>query len=337
MMIDDASEPRVGAAERACIDAIDAAAYILITSHPKPDGDAVGSVLALKRILAGPRRRARIAGLGPLPSCYRSFVADGEFEEPDDVLSHKPDILIAVDAGSIDRIPSDLQKMQGQLPIINIDHHAGNTLFGDINLVDTAASSAGEVIYRLARAGGYELDREAATALWIAIVTDTGRFVHTNTTPQTMRVAADLLAFGLPTEEIDRCIYRSLTAGQLDLHGRAIRSLQFRAGGRVACASLDRADFAAAGCGPEDTENIVEIPRSIPGVCVAVLCYETADDDGIKMSMRSNGSHDVAALCRDLGGGGHPRAAGCTVEGGMQRARESVLAEIVARWFGEEA
>jgi len=317
---------------QACIDAIAQAQTIVITSHAKPDGDAVGSCLALKRILEPSGKRVRLAGLAPLPSRYASFAEEGEIETAVDVLKQgQTDLLIALDAASIDRIPEEFRNIRESIRILNVDHHADNTLFGDINLIDHSASSTGEIVYRLAKAGNYALNRNIAIPLWVAIVTDTGRFTHENTTPRALHVAAELLTFGLPTEEIDRRIYRSLTPAELVLQKRVMKSLEFHANGQIAFAVLTRSDFAEAGCGPEENNELIEIPRSVAGVNIAVLFYEHDDHSGIKASMRSSAPYDVGAVCRGLGGGGHPRAAGCTLSMGMEEAKSAVLHRLIGK------
>lgn len=325
----------MSAARRLCIDAISRATTIAIASHAKPDGDAVGSCLALKRLLDAAGKRARIAGLAPLPARYAGFPRDGDLETAAAVLSGGgPDLLITADASSLDRIPEALRTVRGTIPILNLDHHADNTRFGTVNLVDPAASSTGELVYLLAKAARYPLDREVADFLWIALVTDTGRFAHENTTPRTMRVGAELLALGVSTEEIDGRLYRSFAPAELELQKRVLQSLEFHAGGKVAFARLARNDFAAAGAGPEAVNDLVDIPRSAAGVDVAVLFYEDETLAGVKVSMRSNAPYDVGALCREFGGGGHARAAGCTLTCSMPEAAGTILERLSRAWFG---
>ena len=319
---------------KTCIDAIEQAQTIVITSHAKPDGDAAGSCLALKRILDRQGKSVRVAGLAPIPTRYAGLAAEGEIEPASDVpIQDGTDLLIVLDASSIDRIPEEFRNSRGKTKILNMDHHVDNSLFGDINLLDSAASSTGEMVYLLAREGKYPLNREIAMLLWVAIVTDTGRFTHENTTPRAMHTAAELLAFDLPTEEIDRRIYRSLTPAELELKKRVLQSMEFHANGQVAFALLGRSDFAAAGCGPAEVNELVEIPRSAAGVSVAALFYEHDDHSGVKVSMRANAPYDVGEICRELGGGGHPGAAGCTLSTNMENARSVVLQKLVRKWF----
>ena len=327
---DDGDWNDLGPAADECLRALSGANHVVITSHPKPDGDAVGSTLALKRILDGAGKQTRVAGLAPVSRRYLSFVEGYRLETPASAMACRPDLLVVLDAGAIDRIDPEFLKARPQPPIMNIDHHAGNTSFGNVNLVDTAACSTGEIVYRLAVKAGYPLDRDTALLLWLAIVTDTGRFAHGNTTPRSMLTAAKLLQFGLPTEDIDRRVYRSLTPQQLDLRSRATRSLRFHCSGQAAFIFLACSDFTETGCGPEDTEDIIEIPRSMAGFDIAVLFYEHDARTGVKVSTRSNDPYDVSCLCRGFGGGGHPRAAGCTMKCNLDQAQELILTEVAA-------
>ena len=315
-----------------CITAISAAKRIVITAHPKPDGDALGSSLALKYALEKVGKQAVATGLEPVPNRYQSFVKSGDIISVDEALAIEADLIIALDAGSIERIPKELSELKGKVKILNIDHHISNVGFGDINLIDTDSCSTGEIVYQLLMAGGYAIDQDIATLLWIAIVTDTGRFAYSNTTPQAMHTAAELLKYGVNTEDVDRKIYRQLSKAELAIRKIAIQNLEFRHEEKIAFVTLTTADFDAAGCTVSDTEDIIEIPRCVEGVDVAVLFYEDKGNLGrINISMRSNGDCDLAELCASLGGGGHAKAAGCRVKGSMSDAQEIALQAVTAR------
>lgn len=315
-----------------CITAINMAERIVITAHPKPDGDALGSSLALKYALEKVGKQVVATGLEPVPNRYQSFVKSGDIISVDDALAIEADLIIALDAGSIDRIPKELSELKGRVKILNVDHHISNVGFGDVNLVDTDSCSTGEIIYQLLIAGGYTIDQDTATLLWLAIVTDTGRFAYSNTTPQAMHTAAEILKYGVNTEDIDRKIYRQLSKAELAIRQIAIQNLEFRHDEKIAFVALAAADFDAAGCTVSDTEDIIEIPRCVEGVDVAVLFYEDKEKPGrINVSMRSNGNCDLAELCGSLGGGGHAKAAGCRIKGSMSDAQEIALQAIIAR------
>jgi phosphoesterase RecJ-like protein len=212
---------------------------------------------------------------------------------------------------------------------INRHHHISNIGFGDINLLDTKSCSTGEIVYQLLAKGDYEIDKDIATLLWLAIVTDTGRFAYSNTTPQAMHAAAEVLHYGVNTEEVDRKVYRQLTRAELNIRKTAIHNLQFSNNDRIAFVALSTAEFDEAGCTTSDTEDIIEIPRCVDGVDVAILFYEDKENLGrINVSMRSNGSCDVSALCGAFDGGGHTKAAGCRIIGDMKHAQELILQAV---------
>ena len=315
-----------------CINAINMAERIIITAHPKPDGDALGSSLSLKYALEKVGKQVIAAGLEPVPNRYKSFVKIDDIKSVDAAIAMQPELIIALDAGSIDRIPEELRELKGTVKILNIDHHVSNLGFGDINLLDTEACSTGEIVYQLLIDGGYEINKDIATLLWMAIVTDTGRFAYSNTTPRAMHAAAELLYYDVNTEEVDRKIYRQLTRSELNIRKTAIHNLQFRHEGRVAFVSLSTSEFDDAGCTVSDTEDIIEIPRCVDGVDVAILFYEDKEKPGrINVSMRSNGTCDVSALCVSFGGGGHTKAAGCRIKNSMDNVKEQVLGAVVAQ------
>lgn len=315
-----------------CINAINAAERIIITAHPKPDGDAIGSSLSLKYALEKTGKQIVAAGLEPVPNRYKSFVKPDDIKSVAEAIAIKPELIIALDAGSIDRIPEELRELKGTIKILNIDHHISNIGFGDINLLDIDACSTGEIIYQLLITGKYDIDKEIATLLWMAILTDTGRFAYSNTTPRAMHAAAELLCHGIDTEEIDRKIYRQLTRAELNIRETAIHNLQFKHNGRIGFVTLSTKDFDAAGCTTSDTEDIIEIPRCIDGVDVAILFYEDKEKPGkINVSMRSNGSCNVSELCSSFGGGGHTKAAGCRIKDNLNHVMEMILQETTLK------
>lgn len=315
-----------------CIKAINTANRIIITAHPKPDGDALGSSLSLKYALEKVGKQVVATGLEPVPNRYKSFVKPGDIKSITEALAIQPELIIALDAGSIERIPEELRKLKGTVKILNIDHHISNKGFGDINLLDIESCSTGEIIYRLLTEGDYKIDKDIATLLWIAIVTDTGRFAYSNTTPKAMHAAAELLHYGVNTEDVDRKIYRQLTRAELNIRKTAIHNLQFTNEGKIAFVSLSTAEFEAAGCNVYDTEDIIEIPRCVDGVDVAILFYEDKEKPGrINVGMRSNGTYDVSSLCSFFGGGGHTKAAGCRIKGDMIYAKKLVLKAVESK------
>ncbi len=316
-----------------CVREINSAERIVITAHPKPDGDALGSALGLKYSLKEVGKQVAVTGLTPVPNRYKSFVREGDLQTIDEALEIKPDLIVALDAGAFERIPEELRELRGQIKIMNMDHHISNDGFGDINFIDVEACSTGEIVYMLIKEGAYPIDSNIASLLWVAVVTDTGRFAYSNTSTRALQAAAGIVKYGVDTELIDRVIYRQLTREELIIHKIAMENLEFIQDGKISFTSLTVNDFDNAGCVTADTEDIIEIPRCIIGVEVAILFYEDKEKpDRINVSMRANGDCDLAELCGSLGGGGHKKAAGCRIRGNMDYARELVL-QTVEKWL----
>jgi bifunctional oligoribonuclease and PAP phosphatase NrnA len=311
------------------------ASHIAITAHVRPDGDALGSCLGLLRILRALGKTATVLDLGPIPDRYRFLLADGECRDADGFDFTSADCIVVLDSGAIDRAAAFVADNQETVPIINIDHHLSNTNFGRLNVVDTSASSVGEMVCNLAREAGFPIPPAAAEALWVAIVTDTGRFSYSNTTPNTMKAAADLLQTGIQTAEMNHAIYNAMPLRQLRLQGRALEHLETHEEARVALVTLSRDDYAELGCTAADAEDIVNIPRSLEGVEVAIFLYEILDSDETKVSLRTNEGYDASAFCQKLGGGGHARAAGCSLAESLDDARKTILEHVHNQWFSE--
>ena len=321
---------------REIVQAVEQAKRVFITTHAKPDGDAVGSSLGLCRILRARDKDAHIVAMGPITRRYRPFVGDDENLDPSAVQLAEGDVLVILDCGDLDRAPEFAKEWVGIVPVLNIDHHHSNSEFGVLNWVDATASSVGEMIAVLAAAAGWDVPRAAAEALWIAIITDTGRFAYSNTSPSALRCAAELVSQGLPTAEIDHRLYHSLSLDELRVQGQALANLEVHEEGALALVSLSMADFEKLGVGTEATEDVVNIPRSLAGARVAVFLYELRGDDGAvstKVSLRTVEPYDAAEFCRERGGGGHQRAAGCTLNIPLAQAKPQVLNGMHASWF----
>jgi len=313
--------------------ALQKADRIAVTAHIRPDGDAIGSALGLNRILRDAGKEATVIDLGPLPERYLFMFDKGECCNSEDFDFSNIDCIVVLDSGSLDRSPEFIQKLSSDIPVINIDHHISNTEFGKLNFVDTKASSVGEILCRLTPACGFEINPRAAEALWVSIVTDTGRFSYSNTSPATMEAAADLLRTGIRTADINHAIYETTPLRQLKLRGRALERLTTHEDGRIAMATLSRKDYEECGCTPADSEDVVNLPRSLAGVAVAIFLYEFPDAPETKVSLRTSEPYDAAEFCRKLGGGGHARAAGCAIPGTLDSAAPAILEKIHDQWF----
>jgi phosphoesterase RecJ-like protein len=289
----------------------------LLTAHEGPDGDALGSLLGMHHLL-GQLGKDSVMFMAakefPLPIEYRFLPLEEVFHEPPADMADRT--VIFLDCGNIDRMPVEFLS-EGDNFRINIDHHHDNTLFGDINLVDTASSCTAEIVYRLAILLGVEITPEIASALYVGMVTDTGKFMYENTNAGTHRIAAELIDAGVKVDETYRRLYEHVPLEKLRLVSRALDGIQHYCGERLVVAYVTAADYEASGAGEEMTEGIIDHLRSVEGSKVAALIRDQGDRGRAarKVSLRSSGGDiDVSAMARMHGGGGHKRAAGFSTD-----------------------
>jgi bifunctional oligoribonuclease and PAP phosphatase NrnA len=307
----------------------------LLTTHENPDGDALGSLLAMHEILRLMGKDSLMfmaANQFPLPIEYQHMPFEGVRNEPPEDVEQRT--VVFLDCGNIDRMPVDFLQKTG-MRILNIDHHHDNTLFGTVNLVEPGASCTAEILYGLAKDMGVEITLPIADALYVALVTDTGKFMFENTTPAAHMMAADLLAIGVSAQQVHRHLYEGLPFSRLELLGRALAKLHRYEDTGITLTHLTRDDFAVAGATEADSEGIVDHLRAVEGTAVAVLVRELLDDGRRKVSLRStDGRVDVSRIARGLGGGGHRQAAGFTTDMPMpelvDRIRDEVGAQLQA-------
>jgi len=289
----------------------------LLTAHEGPDGDALGSLLGMHHLLTQLGKDSVMflaAKEFPLPIEYRFLPLEEVFHEaPADMADRA---VVFLDCGNIDRMPVDFLSADGSFKI-NIDHHHDNTLFGDVNLVEVDASCTAEIVYELAILLGAEISPEIAAALYVGLVTDTGKFMYENTNARTHRIAADLIEAGVDVDETYRRLYEHVPLEKLRLLSRALDGIQHHCDGRLVLAYVTAADYEASGGGEEMTEGIIDHLRSIEGSKVAALIRDQGDRGRAarKVSLRSSGGEiDVSAMARQHGGGGHKRAAGFSTD-----------------------
>jgi bifunctional oligoribonuclease and PAP phosphatase NrnA len=298
------------------IDAIVEGDRFLLTAHEGPDGDALGSLLAMHAIL-GQLGKDSVMFLAskefPLPVEYRFLPLEEVFHEaPTDVADR---VVVFLDCGNIDRMPVDwLQEHRG--PVLNIDHHHDNTRFGDVNLVDVEASSTAEIVYAIARSLEVHLTPEIARALYVGLVTDTGRFMYENTNAGAHRMAADLIEAGVDVQDVYRRLYERVPVEKMKLIARALEKVERRPECALAITYIAAEDYAATGATEVLTEGVIDYVRAIEGTEVAAVIRDKTDDGRAarKVSLRSTGDVDVSAIAREQGGGGHTRAAGFSTD-----------------------
>jgi phosphoesterase RecJ-like protein len=247
----------------------------------------------------------------PLPWEYRGLHFEGLIGSPPDDVAERT--IVFLDCGNIDRMPVDFLQTDG-LHILNIDHHHDNTRFGTVNLVNPSASSTAEMVWRLSKELGAEITPAIANALYVGLVTDTGRFMYENTTPVAHEMAAELIAAGVEPHKVYRQLWEDLPFRRLQLLQRALASVERYDDGAITVAHLTKGDYEETGALETDSEGVVDHMRAVEGTRVAVLVRELLADDreGLrKVSLRAtDGSVDVSRIARAFSGGGHPQAAG---------------------------
>ncbi len=306
----------------------------LVVTHENPDGDALGSLLATTLALRqlGKDALMFLSGDAPLPREYAFMQLDGLRRElPDDMEER---VLIAVDCAKVDRIGPDRAPEERARLVVNIDHHHDNSRFGDINLIAPEASSTGELLRDVFRELGVELTAEIAEPLYIALVTDTGRFQYSSTTPKSYRLAAELIEAGADFHAVFKQVYESLELAKLKLLARALDRTRVLEGGRMIVSHLLRTDFAEVGAVEAYSEGIIDFLRAVEGAELAVLIREPPRDTGParRVSLRSSIDElDVSAIARAFGGGGHRQAAGFSSEASIDEITELIRQEFVAQ------
>jgi bifunctional oligoribonuclease and PAP phosphatase NrnA len=316
------------------LDELRTAEKLVLVTHENPDGDALGSLVGMHRVLLALGKDSVMfmaAEEFPLPYEYRSIEFDGLSSAPPADLDERT--IVFLDCGNIDRNPADAFKRE-DAHILNIDHHHDNTRFGTVNLVDGDASCTAEIVWELMRALGVEPTIEIAEALYVGLVTDTGKFMYENTGVRAHVMAAELIDAGVDVHGIFRRLYEGMPAGKLELLSRALAHVQRFDDGALTFAQLTRDDFRLAGAEESYSEGIIDHLRSVDGTKVAALARELLDDTSRKkVSLRStDGAVDVSAIARAGGGGGHRQAAGFTTQLSHEELvaflREQVAAQL---------
>lgn len=310
---------------------------IAVTAHIRPDGDAIGSAVGLFHLLRDQNIAADLLDLGPIPQRY-AFLTEGLQILPSAKLHPEEyDMLIVLDTGAIDRAPEFVTKWQNDISVVNIDHHPTNTAFGNENCIIANASAVSEIMVDLAQIMQWPISKRAATALWVGITTDSGRFAYSCTTPNTLRASACLLESNIDTADLDQKVFQTLPLPALKLQARAIDRMQLQETNKLAVIGLSNQDFCDCEAKKEHAEEIINIPRRLDTVEVAVLCTEMADTPPdapqTKVSLRTQPPFDAGLFCRALGGGGHARAAGCECALPLEKTIESITRKIRDAWF----
>lgn len=313
----------------AVVDVLRRGRRFAVCSHARPDGDAVGSMLACSMLLTQMGKHADLLSADPVPLIYRGLPCATTIRQATR-LEGDYDAVILLECDGMAR--TRLAGLEGRF-LVNIDHHVSGRAFADVNWIDTDACAVGEMVYRLGLAAGMTVTAEMATCLYTAVLTDTGSFCYEGTDAHAFELARELVGRGADPAAIAREVYFSNPLSKMMLLGAALSNL--RRDGRLAWLCVTNADMQRTGAAEEDCEGIVNYAIAVSGVEAAVLLRELPDRR-VRLSLRSKGSLDVARIAAGFGGGGHLHAGGCTLDGPLPAATERIL-ETMRRALMAEA
>jgi len=295
---------------------ITAASHAVLATHVNPDGDALGSLLALTDILQSlgkkvfPYLEKPVSPMYDfLPDCDRAKMSHDALQQFVQEAGDGNCVTIALDCGDAERLGVAKDILLENSPFLVIDHHRGHRKFGDVLWLESECSSTGEMVYELALQLGVKVSANAAFCLYVALVTDTGSFIYDNTSPRTLRIAADLLEIGVRPDQVAAGVYDNYTLARLRLMELVLATLEVHADGRIGIICATDQMFQQSGAEREDVEGFINYPRSLSSVQVAAFIKKT-EGDIVSVSLRAKGQVDVALIAASFGGGGHKNAAG---------------------------
>ena len=302
---------------------------IVILSHARPDGDAIGSQVALGLSLAAAGKQIVLLNEDGTPASLEFLPGSGEVKTPKQIETVEADLVVALDTANRVRLGGEcLKAIEGISPVINIDHHKSNELYGDFNYVDAISPASGQIVYEFLEAEGFPIDERIVSNLFVAISTDTGSFRYPATTARTYEIVSELVKRGADVGELSRLSYENYPARRIELLKELLAVYKLSAGGRVASWVLTDEIKNRLGVQPSDSESLLDQIRGIDSVDVAVF-FEQLPGERVRVSMRSKTeAADVCAICSEFGGGGHTLAAGARVKGEIGEVEKRVLAKI---------
>ncbi|MFC1737004.1 bifunctional oligoribonuclease/PAP phosphatase NrnA [Candidatus Hydrogenedentota bacterium] len=313
---------------QAVVDRIKKSDSFLVVTHLNPDGDAIGSQIGMYRLLRALGKPAVMAATQPVPDMYLFLAGKEDLVvcAPEDCESLEiADTVMALDSGVAHRLSFPLEFLERSPALVCIDHHSDNKGYGQIHHVAHTASSTGEIVLDLFEEFGVEPDFAAGQALYVAVTTDTGSFQYELTTPGVHRRAARLLELGIEPATIFRQLSQNRSASSVKLLGHALKTLELHVDGELGVVKITHDMLEAAGAKTEETEGIVNHVVAIGSVRVAVMLREEGAEK-VKVSMRAKDEFDVTTIVHKFGGGGHPRAAGCTIRKPIDEACADIIA-----------
>ena len=307
---------------------------ILITTHTNPDGDAVGSLIAMGLALKAVGKLTTLYNESPIPAVYRFLPA---LEQIDRTLSpqNRYDTAVVLDCSNMDRIGNSATVVSKIPVVINLDHHPTNTGFGDLNLVDPSACATAELVYRMIQRLEVPIGREMATAIYTGILTDTGSFRFSNTNREAFAICNEMIVAGVEPYDVAQHVYGTYSLGRIKLLNLALDSIEISKNGKLSIMTLSHKMMAATGTQSEDIDGLIHYARRIEDVKVAALIQELQKDNGANghqprfhVSLRSDGDVDVAAIAAFFGGGGHVHAAGFNIEATLPAVKSQITRRV---------
>lgn len=299
---------------------------IAIVSHMNPDGDSIGSQMALGNFLESQGKKVMMVNQDEIPSKYRFL--DPQKRTKSSFEDFQPELILVLECSTLNRTGRLKDMLPSQATIINIDHHPDNDLFGSLNYLDPEASATGEIIYNLLKRGNYNFDLNTTLALYTAIVTDTGRFSFPNTTPQSLLICSELIKLGADPKFINSQLCFNHSEGGVRLLGKILQNLELLGDGRYCSLMITHRLLKNLGVVPQDTEGFVDYTLFLKGVAVGALFLENSQKS-VRVSLRSQDLVDVGALARFFGGGGHRNASGFTLNEDLEEAKKMVHPKIL--------
>lgn len=309
------------------VEKIKAAQTIMIATHENPDGDGIGSIIALGEGLMKMGKKVTLYSKDPVPKMYH-YLPKYKSIKHSLPKTAKYDLTFLVDLGELERVGEEFVNHPGRDLTISLDHHAKGVHNADFNYCLPKLASSGEVIFRILKALKVKLNKVMATGIYTAIVTDTGSFKYSNTTSETFKDAAELVSHGVDVWDVAMHCFETSSLSRMELLKKVIARMEVHKNKKVAWIVLRQNDYKSTGALPEEAEGFINYPRSIEGVEVAIAFKEVGKNQ-FKISLRSKTYVDVAAIAMTFDGGGHIRAAGCKMTGSLKDVQERLLKEIV--------
>jgi len=308
------------------IDRLTKSQSVFLATHVNPDGDAIGSLISLGLGLQQCGKRVYTYNESPIPAVYR-FLPGVRLVKQTMPPTYDWDTAVILDCGDIERIGTAAESVRGLPQIINIDHHVTNTAFGQYRLVDSEASSSVEIVYRLLKRMNVAFDKAIATAIYTGILTDTGSFRFANTNSAAYAICSEMVQCGVDPYTVAQHVYGTYSLGRIKLLNMALDSIEISANGKLSLMTLTQEMFAETDTNPEDVDGMINYAKRIEDVRVAALILENSSSVAQKrfhVSLRSDGTVDVAEIAASFGGGGHYNAAGFGVESSLKTLKKTI-------------